>query len=437
MAWLPERTKNATKRDLDRLPLRSICRTGKHLLNRTHPEIIVLLLTFWLILAASGSALAKEKIHVVKKGDSIARIADFYGVAQRDLKNANGIGKGSVIDVGDRLFIPDVLRGGAGKGHVVKEGDTLVQIAKKYKVSVVDLARANKMKPKNRLSIGKTLVIPGTEDEEDYALSAPKEKVLRIEGGRATKGGVLHTVQPGQSIWLIARAYNTSGDRIAKRNRILKTDPLSVGQELYIPGASLSGMQQGKRRGARTVRFVRVHNNKRLTLRLLNRKGRVIPQSRTALSKLARDRRGKKRYRLLHPRLVQLMQRVAEHFPGETIEVVSGYRAARRRGHLSKHNVGQALDFRVTNVSNKELYAFIKTLPRTGTGYYPNSVFVHLDVRDRSYTWTDVSKPGETARYLEPGEGASTAAQVEAEVDNAAEEEPENTDAPVAFTVDD
>jgi uncharacterized protein YcbK (DUF882 family) len=403
--------------------------------NRNHLVIIITQLSCWLTLAASGSALATEKIHVVKKGDSIARIADFYGVAQRDLKDANGLGKGSIIDIGDRLVIPDVLRGGAGKGHVVKDGDTLVQIAKKYKVSVVDLARANKMKPKNRLSVGKTLIIPGTE-EEDYVLSAPKEKVLRIEGGREIKGGVLHTVQPGQSIWLIARAYNTSGDRIARRNRIRKADPLSLGQELYIPGASLSGVQRGERRDARTVRFARVHNSKRLTLRLLNRKGRVIPQSRTALSKLARDRRGKKRYRLLHPRLVQLMQRVANHFPGETIEVVSGYRAARRRGHLSKHNVGQALDFRVTNVSNRELYEFIKTLPRTGTGYYPNSVFVHLDVRDRSYTWTDVSKPGEAARYLEPGEGASTAAQVEATVDNAADEEPENVDAPVAFTVD-
>ena len=433
---LPGRTENATTRDLDRLPLGSIYRIGKHLLNRIPPERIVPLLACWLTLAAAGTALATEKIHVVKKGDSIARIADFYGVAQRDLKDANGLGKGSIIDIGDRLVIPDVLRGGAGKSHVVKEGDTLVQIAKKYKVSVVDLARANKMKPKGLLSLGKTLVIPGTEDE-DYALSAPKEKVLRIEGGSEIKGGVLHTVQPGQSIWLIARAYDTSGNRIAKRNKINLTDPLSVGQELYIPGASLSGMRKGKHRGDRTVRFVRVHNNKRLNLRLLNRKGRVVPNSRTALSKLARDRMGKKRYRLLHPRLVQLMQRVAEHFPGETIEIVSGYRAARKRGHLSKHNVGQALDFRVSNVSNKELYEFIKTLPRTGTGYYPNSVFVHLDVRDKSYTWTDVSKPGEAARYLKPGEGVSDVAQVEATADNTADEAPEETvDAPVAFTVD-
>ena len=380
---------------------------------------------------------AAEKIHVVKKGDSIAKIADFYGVSQRDLKNANGIGRGSIIDVGDRLVIPDVLRGGASKKHVIKQGDTLLRIAKKYKVSVRDLARANKIKPKSRLSLGKTLVIPGTEDE-DYEGVEPEEKALSIDGGRPTKGGVIHTVQSGQSIWLIARAYNTTGDRIAKRNHIGKTDVLSVGQELYIPGASVSAGKGGKHRGSGTVRFVRVHNNKRLTLRLVNKKGRVIPQSRLALSKLARDRQGKKRYRMLHPRLVALLKRVSDHFPGETIEVISGYRAPRRRGHLSKHNVGQAMDFRVSNVSNKELYQYIKTLPKTGTGYYPNSVFVHLDVRDKSYTWTDLSKPGEAARYVKPGEGEADVASVEAAADNAqdAPADTDDADESIAFTVD-
>lgn len=388
----------------------------------------------WLTLAIAGNAFSKEKTHVVKKGDSIAKIADFYGVSQRDLKDANGIGKGSIIDIGDRLVIPDVLRKGAGKSHVIKKGDTLVQIAKKYRVTVRDLAQANKIKPKSRLTIGKTLVIPGTEDE-DYALSAPEEKSLRIEGGRQIKGGVMHTVQPGQSIWLIARAYNTTGDRIARRNRIQKTDTLSIGQQLVIPGARLTQKRPHKRGSSRTVRFARVQTGKRLTLRLLNRKGRVIHSSRLALSKLARDRRGKKRYRLLHPRLIQLLQRVSDHFPGETIEIISGYRAPRRRGHLSKHNVGHAMDFRVSNVPNKELYAFIKALPKTGCGYYPNSVFVHMDVRDRSTTWTDISGPGEAAHYIKPGESISDE-QLEASADNAAEDEPVNADAPAAFTVD-
>jgi hypothetical protein len=36
-------------------------------------------------------------------------------------------------------------------------------------------------------------------------------------------------------------------------------------------------------------------------------------------------------------------------------------------------------------------------------GYYPNSTFVHLDVRDTPATWIDYSKPGEPPRYNTPG----------------------------------
>ena len=43
-----------------------------------------------------------------------------------------------------------------------------------------------------------------------------------------------------------------------------------------------------------------------------------------------------------------------------------------------------------------------KTFDKVGVGYYPNSTFVHLDVRkDRSAFWIDYSGPGERAVYSE------------------------------------
>lgn len=342
---------------------------------------------------------AKEKIHEVKPGDSIAKIANFYGVSQRDLKTANGLGKGSFLDVGDILVIPEMLRG-AGKGHRVKAGDTLVQIAKKHKVSVKALARANRLGKKARLKIGRVLVIPGTEgSSEATAPEAPK----RVKGGRPVKGGVMHTVQSGQSLWTIARAYDTTVDSIVKRNKLSKEDTLQVGQELMVPG--VKGVVASKRKSGRSsVRFVRVHNNKRASLQLFNRKGRLNQESRRVLSKLCRDRRGKRRFRLLHPRLIRNLQRVADHFPGQTIEIVSGYRSPRRGHRRSKHGLGQAVDFKVSGVPNKTLYNFVRSLPKVGAGYYPNSTFVHMDVRDRSYTWTDVSAPGEAPKYITPSD---------------------------------
>lgn len=103
--------------------------------------------------------------------------------------------------------------------------------------------------------------------------------------------------------------------------------------------------------------------------------------------------------RALHPRLLQLVQAVVEHFPGRPIEIVSGYRPGEG---ASRHSHARALDLRVVGVRHEELRDFARTLPDAGVGFYPNSVFIHLDVRDsdegRAF-WTDYSGPGETPRY--------------------------------------
>ena len=97
-----------------------------------------------------------------------------------------------------------------------------------------------------------------------------------------------------------------------------------------------------------------------------------------------------------------MLQKVADQFPGKQIEIISGHRLAEKGWH-SYHNFGRAVDFRVAGVDRKELYEFARTLPKCGTGFYPNSVFIHLDVRDKSTTWTDYSGVGEAAQYKKPG----------------------------------
>ena len=50
-------------------------------------------------------------------------------------------------------------------------------------------------------------------------------------------------------------------------------------------------------------------------------------------------------------------------------------------------------------MSREALRTFARTIDETGVGYYPNSVFVHVDVRDRRAYWVDRSGPGERADY--------------------------------------
>jgi hypothetical protein len=109
-----------------------------------------------------------------------------------------------------------------------------------------------------------------------------------------------------------------------------------------------------------------------------------------------------RRVRVVHPRLVEMLAQVSARWPGRAIEVVSGYRPSSDPHAGSRHAHARAMDFRVAGVAREALRDFCRTLPLAGVGYYPHSVFVHLDVRDRgegSARWTDYSDPGERPRY--------------------------------------
>jgi uncharacterized protein YcbK (DUF882 family) len=98
--------------------------------------------------------------------------------------------------------------------------------------------------------------------------------------------------------------------------------------------------------------------------------------------------------------LVVRLQAIADKFPGKTITLVSGYRP---KSAGSPHKAGHAFDIRLDGVTNETLVAFCKTLKDTGCGYYPNSYFVHVDVREPGtghVFWIDVSGPGEKPQYV-------------------------------------
>ncbi len=104
-------------------------------------------------------------------------------------------------------------------------------------------------------------------------------------------------------------------------------------------------------------------------------------------------------------RLALRLQALADHFakvgsPPVKLDVVSGYRPT---SVGSMHATGRAIDFRLEGAKNEDVVAFCKTLTDTGCGFYPNSSFVHLDVRDPGaghVSWIDASGPGEAPHYV-------------------------------------
>jgi membrane-bound lytic murein transglycosylase D len=93
----------------------------------------------------------------VRSGDNLTLIAKRYGVGVRDVQAANGMGRSSLVRVGQTLKIP-----GGARSHRVAHGQTLSHIARHYGVSVSSLQRVNGMGSSSLLRVGQVIRIPGS-----------------------------------------------------------------------------------------------------------------------------------------------------------------------------------------------------------------------------------------------------------------------------------
>jgi uncharacterized protein YcbK (DUF882 family) len=167
------------------------------------------------------------------------------------------------------------------------------------------------------------------------------------------------------------------------------------------------------------VTFRDVSTGEAVRVRLYDDTGRVDPEAASAIDHLlASDKaaaiaRAEGAPSTLDRRLLQLVVKAATRFDASEVEVVSAFRASKRRG--SRHRTGKAMDFVLPGVPASRLAASLRREARAGVGVYthPRTRFVHLDVRDVSYHWLDASPPGRVwreARLLDPGGPARDAA---------------------------
>lgn len=98
--------------------------------------------------------------------------------------------------------------------------------------------------------------------------------------------------------------------------------------------------------------------------------------------------------------LVSRIQAIANEYPGRKITIVSGYRPGSTGSY---HKLAKAVDLKIEGVRNDRLVTFCRSLVDTGCGFYPNSSFIHLDVRPRGtghVYWIDAASAGEGARFV-------------------------------------
>jgi uncharacterized protein YcbK (DUF882 family) len=149
------------------------------------------------------------------------------------------------------------------------------------------------------------------------------------------------------------------------------------------------------------VELFQVNTKEIFKLRFADDRGRPIPGWQKRFQRFMRCHHTNTQHRM-DPRLPRLLYQAGKNFYGHRIEVISGYRSPKvARNPKSPHKLGLACDFRIAGIGNAALRDYLrKSFQHVGVGFYPNSMFVHLDVRKGpSAFWIDYSGPGENAAY--------------------------------------
>ena len=154
----------------------------------------------------------------VQKGESLYSIAKKYNTSVSELVSLNKLSSTN-LKIGQILKVPTIEENNnnsniSSNTYIVKKGDSLYSIAKEYNTTVDNIKKLNNL-TSNLLSIGQILKMPSTIKEDT----------------------ITYTVKSGDSLYSIARKYNTTVDNIKKLNN-LTSNLLSINQVLKIPATN-------------------------------------------------------------------------------------------------------------------------------------------------------------------------------------------------------
>ena len=234
-------------------------------------EAVVKAVTDYINVPYSEPELKNDNVYIVKRGDTLYSIANKYGLSVSELKAANDL-TSNLLSVNQVLKIPTVPvppQPNEYITYIVKRGDTLYSISKNYNISVDDLVKYNQLAT-STLSVGQKILIPTLQEFEpndseliedniyivksgDTLYSIAKKYNIPIDKLKEVNGISNNLISLGQKLVLPINSpnktyYVKNGDTlysIAKNNSIsvdelkqlnnLKNDVLSIGQVLILP----------------------------------------------------------------------------------------------------------------------------------------------------------------------------------------------------------
>ena len=180
-------------------------------------KFISLVLIFTIISSILGLAVAAiplasyehSQIHTVRPGESLYLIAKLHGITLTRIRHLNPY-HGDLIFPGQNLLVHrSILDSGMNHiGYKIRAGDTVGSIAEKFGISIATISAIN------------------PDIDIDMIYEGKKINVLA--------DFIEHTVEYGDTLWLIAQRYNTTVEMIKLFSGI-SSNYLRIGQNLNIP----------------------------------------------------------------------------------------------------------------------------------------------------------------------------------------------------------
>jgi len=180
-------------------------------------KICLLFFLLWMTVGCSQTYLK----HVVTKGETITQIAQKYKVTPYDIYQLNPDAKNGIQENAVLLIPGKSTTNSVKKTHTVQAKETFFSIAKLYEVSVESLEQANPTIDKNAVALGTVLNIPAKASIE---LKAKTDTDVKP---------VYHVVQPKETKFGIAKQYNTTVENLEKLNPEIISG-LPVGYKLIV-----------------------------------------------------------------------------------------------------------------------------------------------------------------------------------------------------------
>ncbi|CAD9195181.1 LysM peptidoglycan-binding domain-containing protein [Acinetobacter bohemicus] len=187
--------------------------------------------------------------YTVQSGDSLSAISAKYNLGLDYIANINGINRNTGLRVGQRLKLSGeepvaskveakIEKASAEKQstekqsdtHVVKSGETLSSIAKKYHLQLDYLATLNGLSRTSTVRVGQRLKIEGDLPKPETKVEAAIPKAAK-----PSRNTEAYTVKPGESLNAIANRSGVTVAELAALNDLNARANLRVGQQLVVP----------------------------------------------------------------------------------------------------------------------------------------------------------------------------------------------------------